>query len=407
MKRLTLEDVFTEDDALGLLMGDASLSRQGQGRDTRKTDLDLLEQVSRFYEDRGRLPDNMAEDHDEMCLAAAWKRITQAPSPAMKEADRLGLFAAAAQPSPSLPDWRDEQAFADTPTSLEDIFNDDELDIDTSLFSLRHCSPATERAVPEHQAIITPCPNFQDYAALFEAVQQEIAKGLRKAKRVRKNQILEPAEGDFFIRNGLVAYVAEKHEKTYRHGDREHRLRIIFSNGTESDPLMSSFRKSLTEDKTARFISRIGLGPLAGSEAVTNATGIIYVARSLSDDPNIRKLRGELYKIGVTSGDVRRRVADARNDPTFLMAPVEIMATYTLVNLSHRKVEDCLHRFFAPARAQLHVRDRMGKLIYPQEWFLLPADLVGQAARLIQKGTLHLYTYDAHQKIIIRKGISQ
>ena len=405
MKRLTLEDIFAEDDELGLLMDDASPSPQGQG--ARKTELNLLEQVSRFYEEHGRLPDNKAEDHDEMCLAAAWTRMAQTPSPAMKEADKLGLLAESTTPSPTLPDWRDEQAFTDIPQSLDDILNDDSLDIDESLFTLRHSSPAAERAVPEHQAFITPCANFQDYEALFEAVQQEIANGTRKAKRIKKNQILEPAEGDFFIRNGLIAYVAEKYEKTYRHGDREHRLRIIFSNGTESDPLMSSFRKSLTEDKTARFISRIGLGPLAGSETITNATGTIYVARSLSDVPAIRKLRGELYKIGVTSGDVRRRVADARNDPTFLMAPVEIVATYTLVNLSYRKVEDCLHRFFAPSRAILHVHDRMGKLIYPKEWFLLPAALIGQAAHLIQEGTLHLYEYDPHQKAIIRKNTPQ
>lgn len=403
MKRLTLDDIFVEDDELGLLPDDALPSRHG--RSTRRTELDLLEQVSSFYKDHNRLPDSKAEDHDEMCLAAAWNRLTQAPSLAVKDADRLGLLTTSTKPSSALPNWRDGQAFADTPQSLEDIFDDDDLEMDTSIFSLRHSSPAAERTVPEHQAVITPCANFQDYAALFENVQQEINKGLRRAKRVRKNQILEPAEGDFFIRNGLIAYVAEKYEKTYRHGDREHRLRIIFSNGTESDPLMSSFRKSLTEDKTARFISRIGLGPLAGSETVTNATGTIYVARSLSDVPAIRNLRGKLYKIGVTSGDVRRRIADARNDPTFLMAPVDIVATYTLINLSHRKVEDCLHRFFASARAELYVRDRMGKLIHPKEWFLLPAALVGQAAHLIQESKLHLYEYSPHQQTIIRKDM--
>lgn len=405
MKRLTLNDIFTEDDELGLLPVDTSSARTGQTN--RRTGLDLLKEAERFVENNGRLPRHTAENHEEMCLSAALDRLAQNPSPAIKKADRLGLLARPNLPSsPPLPDWRDEQAFTDIPHTLKDILNDDDLEMDTSIFSLRHSSPAAERAVPEHQATITPCANFQDYETLFETVQQEITNGLRTARRVRKNQILEPAEGDFFIRNGLIAYVAEKYEKTYRHGDREHRLRIIFSNGTESDPLMSSFRKSLTEDKTARFISRIGLGPLAGSETVANATGTIYVARSLSEVPSIRKLRGKLYKIGVTSGDVRRRVADARNDPTFLMAPVEIVATYTLVNLSHRKVEDCLHRFFAPSRAILHVRDRLGKQIYPKEWFLLHAELVGQAAHLLQKGTLHLHTYDPHQQAIIRKEAS-
>ncbi|MDT8855103.1 GIY-YIG nuclease family protein [Paracoccaceae bacterium Fryx2] len=73
-----------------------------------------------------------------------------------------------------------------------------------------------------------------------------------------------------------------------------------------------------------------------------------------------------LHKIGVTSQQVGRRIADARNDATFLMAPVEIVATYVLKNLSRAKVEKLLHRFFEPARpAELSVTDRMGKKIPP------------------------------------------
>lgn len=111
-----------------------------------------------------------------------------------------------------------------------------------------------------------------------------------------------------------------------------------------------------------------------------------------------------LHKIGVTSQDVHRRVADARNDPTFLLAPVEIIAVYALANLPRRKVEELLHRFFEAARpGKLFVTDRFGKKVFPREWFYVLPDHVGQAAKLIQDGTLHLHRYDPLTQAIVRK----
>ena len=111
-----------------------------------------------------------------------------------------------------------------------------------------------------------------------------------------------------------------------------------------------------------------------------------------------------LHKIGVTGQDVQRRVADARNDPTFLLAPVDIVATYQLKNLSRQKVESLLHRFFEAARpANLSVKDRFGKKTYPREWFFVLPEHVGQAAKLIESGTLHEYRYDPSKQVIERK----
>lgn len=79
-----------------------------------------------------------------------------------------------------------------------------------------------------------------------------------------------------------------------------------------------------------------------------------------------------------TSQDVARRVADAKNDPTFLLAPLEIVATYSLRNLPRSRVENLLHRFFAAARpAELHVTDRFGKKTSPKEWFYVLPEHVG------------------------------
>lgn len=223
---------------------------------------------------------------------------------------------------------------------------------------------------------------------------------------VEKYAIIEPLEGDFFIRSGLLAYIAEKTEMSSRGGARDHRLRVVFSNGQESDPLMSSFRKSLNDDKTSRVIQRTGLGPLdlEWEADRLELSGTIYVARSLSAVPEIAENRMILHKIGVTSQQISRRIADARNDATFLMAPVEIVATYELKNLSRSKVESLLHRFFEPARpAELSVTDRLGKKIHPREWFYVLPDHVGQAAKLIEDRRLHEYRYDRQLQQIVSR----
>lgn len=401
MARPTLDAIFAEPDEFGLLD-----VKPASGRTTDNPDRGaaVLKEVSAFYQRHGRLPDSDATDHEEMRLGTIWGSVRQSPSDAMMAADSLGLLAAKdATPRRS---WRDEPTEGDIPDSLDDIFDDEDLSVDPDLVTLRHATPAAERHLPDHRAEFVPCRDFELFRERFEAAQQALESGERKAKPVRKRSVIEPIEGDFFIRNGLLALIAEKSEMTARGGARDYRLRVIFSNGTESDPLMSSFRKSLNDDKTARIVQKVGLGPLDPEWEADRLelSGTIYVARSLSDDPAIKAQRDILHKVGVTSQDVRRRVADARNDPTFLLAPVEIVSTYELKNLSRSKVENLLHRFFEDARpAELTVRDRFGKTVHPKEWFYVLPEHVSQAAKLIEERRLYLYRYDPQQQRIVVK----
>lgn len=399
MARPTLDEIFAEHDEFGLLDVKAAPVS------TRPGDRSLagLAEVTRFRERFGRLPDADAADHDEMRLGTILSRLQQSPTPELLTADRLGVLAAAAPPQV---DWRAEPRADDVPSSLDDIFADDDLDIDESATALRHITPAAERHTPDHRAEFVQCRDFETFRQRFEDMQASLEAGDRQAVPVRKWAVIEPQEGDFFIRGGLLALIVEKSEMSARGGSRDHRLRVVFSNGTESDPLMSSFRKSLNDDKTARMVERTGMGPLDPDweSDRLDLSGTIYVARSLSDEPGIAAQRTILHKIGVTSQDVRRRVADARNDPTFLLAPVEIVAIYELANLPRRKVEELLHRFFEPARpGQLFVTDRFGKKVYPREWFYVLPDHVGQASKLIQDGILHLYHYDPTTQEILAK----
>ena len=92
--------------------------------------------------------------------------------------------------------------------------------------------------------------------------------------------------------------------------------------------------------------------------------------RSKSDHPAVAAHRDVLHKIGVTGGDVARRIANARLDPTFLMADVEIVATYELYNINRTKLENLIHRIFGPARLDIEIKDRFGQPSFRENGFL-------------------------------------
>ena len=116
--------------------------------------------------------------------------------------------------------------------------------------------------------------------------------------------------------------------------------------------------------------------------------------RSKSDHPVVAANRDVLHKIGVTGGDVARRIANARLDPTFLMADVEIVATYELYNINRTRLENLIHRIFGPARLDIEIKDRFGQPIVPREWFLVPLFAVDEAIERIREGTITGCIYD-------------
>ena len=160
--------------------------------------------------------------------------------------------------------------------------------------------------------------------------------------------------------------------------------------------LSRSLQRALHRDETGRRITDPSPGPLFADEAENGdlASGTIYVLRSLSDNPLVSANRDILHKIGVTGGDVARRVADAKNDPTFLMADVNIVATYKLYNINRTRLENVIHRVFARAQLDVEIKDRFGKPIVPREWFLVPLFIVDEAVGRIKDGTITEFIYD-------------
>jgi hypothetical protein len=171
---------------------------------------------------------------------------------------------------------------------------------------------------------------------------------------------------------------------------------VIFDNGTESNLLMRSLQKALQQDSAGRRIVEPSAGPLFAdqNEEGDEASGIVYVVRSKSDHPAVAANRDVLHKIGVTGGSVERRLANARLDPTFLMADVEIVATYELYNINRTRLENLIHRIFGPARLDIEIKDRFGQPIVPREWFLVPLFAVDEVIERIREGTITGCIYD-------------
>jgi hypothetical protein len=80
--------------------------------------------------------------------------------------------------------------------------------------------------------------------------------------------------------------------------------------------------------------------------------GVVHCWRpdSQSNNPLVAANREVQHKIGVTGGNVERRIANAKLDPTFFMADVEIVTTYKLSNINRTKLENLIHRIFDSVR---------------------------------------------------------
>jgi hypothetical protein len=184
---------------------------------------------------------------------------------------------------------------------------------------------------------------------------------------------------------------------------------VIYSNGTESNLLLRSLQRAIYKDDTSRRISEPSLGPLFDSQTdeADLASGTVYVLRSQSDHPTVAAHRNVLHKIGVTGGDVQRRLANARLDPTFLMAEVEIVATYELFNINRTRLENLIHRIFGKARLNIEIKDRFGQLVTPREWFLVPLYVVDEAIEKIKTGTITDYAYDPQEACLVKEAFER
>ncbi len=229
-----------------------------------------------------------------------------------------------------------------------------------------------------------------------------------RARQTRRFQTMaEIKKGEFFIVGGQIAYVAEVGEEFVSEYDRrDSRLRVIYDNGTESDVLLRSLQRALHRDDAGRRITDPSAGPLFGGDADDEdlESGTIYVLRSNSQHPNIAPHRDLIHKIGVTGGKVETRIAHAALDATYLLADVEIVATYKLFNINRSKRENLLHRVFATARLDVTIEDRFGHPVRPKEWYLVPLPIIDKVVDKVRDGSITKFEYDP-QTASLRKSV--
>lgn len=275
---------------------------------------------------------------------------------------------------------------------------------------LKHVKTRAEVRLVDEVASRTPCRDFDKFKPVFSGVKEEMANGVRQTQPFK--DFAEIREGDLFILTGQMVYVAEVGEMFInKNGKKDARLRVIYDNATESDILLRSLQRALNKDETGRRIVETVPGSTAGPlfSGVSNgddlASGTIYVLRSKSDNPVITESRDVVHKIGVTGGNVERRIVNAKVDPTFLMADVEVVATYELFNINRSKLENLIHKFFSSARLDIEIMDRFGNPVVPREWFLVPLFVIDEVVEKIKDGTIAQYYYDTESATLRhRKG---
>ena len=361
-----------------------------------------FEDIQRFCEQHGRAPRHGEErDIFERLYAVRLDRLRELEECRLllEPLDHQGLLDG------------EQESVSKEPDDLDDAELLAMLDVSGEagdIGQLRHVRSSAEKRAAEEIANRQNCPDFDKFKPLFRQIQEDLEAGLRRTRPFELKAEIRP--GSYFIVGGQKAYVAEMGEMySNAQGRMDARLRVIFDNGTESDLLMRSLQRALHKDEAGRRITDPTAGPLFADESSEGdeSSGRIYVLRSNSKLPLVAENRDVVHKIGVTNGSVKSRIANAADEPTFLMAYVEIVAEYELYNIDRNKLESLIHRVFGPARLEIEVVDRFGKPVMPREWFLVPLPVVDEAVERIKDGTITRYEYDTQTASLRHRDSNQ
>jgi hypothetical protein len=265
----------------------------------------------------------------------------------------------------------------------------------SGLSELRHVRSTAEIHAAEEIASREKCKDFANFKPLFQKAKNELASGERQTRPFGKEASVEI--GNFFILSGQLVFVAEVGEEIKApNGANDARLRVIYDNGTESDLLRRSLQRALYKDEAGRRVTDPDAGPLFSDTPDNDdiESGTIYVLRSLSEHPYIAEHRQLMHKIGVTGGKIETRISNAENEATYLLAGVEVVASYKLYGINRTKLENLFHRLFSPAQLDLVIHDRFGHPVKPKEWFLVPLQVIDEAVKRIRDGTITGVVFD-------------
>ncbi|QOH71676.1 GIY-YIG nuclease family protein [Pseudomonas putida] len=387
-------------DELEAELSDFATSDKKTGRTPREERIIAgFEDIQRFVDEHGHAP-RQGDDKDifERLYAVRLDRLHDQEEcrALLMPLDHQGLLNSCEVREP-----QGDYAMTDDELLAELAGDDDGSDIQ----NLRHVRSNAEKREAEEIAQRERCEDFERFQPLFEQVQRELQSGVRVTRTFMRDTTVEA--GQWFILSGQTAYVAEEGEDfDSPQGKKDARLRVIFSNGTQSNLLRLSLVRALYKDDAGRRITDADAGPLFGEtlEPDDIESGTIYVLRSHSAHPFVAEHRELIHKIGVTGRKVETRIAGADKDATYLLADVEVVATYKLHNINRTRMENLFHRLFSPAQIELTIPDRFGNPVKPREWFLVPLHVIDEAVERIRDGSIAGVMYDPKSARLVTQG---
>jgi len=377
MAKLTIDDILNN-DPLGLL-GEVKAKNPVVTTDDRL--VASFEEINSFIDVNGREPCK-SNDMNERRLYSRLQGIREDidKSKSLKKYDRFNLLTVI--------------------NSIDDILDNDILgllsDDEEDIFTLKNVPKIT--TMPDYVASRERCKNFDKFEHLFILCQKDLKEGRRKLIKFQNEQQIK--KGYYFILKGVLLYIADVGEIFESSGKKNARLHIIFENGTESDMLLRSLSAELYKD--GKRVTEYDERKLEGLYEINRddrESGFIYVLRSKSSDDRIITKKN-LYKIGFSKDNVKNRIANAINEPTYLMAEVEIVSVYQCFNMNSQKLEQLLHKFFGKSCLNIEILDNNKIAHNPREWFIVPLDVIDEAIELIVSGKIVECRYDYKEESI-------
>lgn len=378
-------DAILDSDVDGLLNAPEKAAKVTSADRLERAFLEIVE----FRRAQGRIPSSTTREIAERKLGARLDGIlaNEEKIAALKQLDEYGLLDA-----------------PEAPESIDDLLGGDDIDLlgdESGLLDVSDLPVRRQVFDTGDVARREKAQDFEQFEPLFQQKHAELREGA--SKLLPYPGLAHIVEGAFFVLNGVMLFVADVGESEYKRTttgeNRRERLRCVFENGTES----SMYRQSLAirlSDEDGQIVVQTETPEILIDD---EASGYIYVLRSLSDDPQIAGIK-DLHKIGFTRGTVEARIKNPEKSPTYLMAPVEVVASYRTYNLKASTLEHLLHRVFAEVRLDLTQADHKGRAYDPSEWFVVHRNVIDQAIELIMSGDIVNYVYDRVAQRLVERG---
>lgn len=384
----SLEDIFNDPDAQELLV-----KKPVKSKATYDPDVEYFKEITEWVKQHGGKEPEKTHDMSRLSERRMASRLKGFRShkdmiELLNPYDELGLLNNESQEL-SLEDKvkQEKQDF----TSLDDIlgddsalFTNDQQTINSKLFDTKklHETKREQENQPENKSKRKHMTDFAKYEPLFKKVQAELAFGARKLIDFKSNQI---ELHKFYVLNGQLLYIeaigSEFENNNRSRSDVDARVHVVYENGTENTPLRNGLIASLYGSKKRHGYGKIVTEPEKANMELSNddqVTGYIYVLKSESDNPEVKKVQEEnpLYKVGFTSGSVHKRIANAENESTYLYGPVKVCEEIQVVNLDSEALETAIHHALANYQLDVDIKAPSGRTIHPREWFTADLDTI-------------------------------